>query len=129
MSTTPTLLRTARNPLAEALQFVRASKSLASMLPSLVVTGVGSLLATGLVLSVGADQNFFGRWMETWLTAWPVAFPIAYLIARISSAAAKAAASKPAGMALMDIEAASAGATAKNGLKVRRKRIRTFEVA
>jgi hypothetical protein len=129
MTATSSLPRTAKNPLPEAMQFVRSSKSLTSMIPSLVVTGLGSLLLAGLVAWVGAGHHFFGRWMETWLTAWPIAFPIVYLIEHLSLAAAKPATSKPAGMALMDIEAASTGDAVKNDLKVRRKRIRTFEVA
>lgn len=139
MSATLSLPRPRKSPQAELVQFVRRSKSLASMLPWLLLTGIATLLVTGFVpllwLGVGYDagHGVFRRWMEAWLTTWPIAFPIAYLagpvVARLARTSATAPASRPAGLALSDIEAASARATAKNDLNIMRKRIRTFEVA
>lgn len=138
MNVSSSLPRATKSPLIEATQFVRRSKSLASMLPSLLMTGVSTLLVTAILrlLWVGAGNGFVANWMENWLTAWPIAFPVAYLVgpsvarlaARISAPSADVT-SRPAGLALSEIEAASARATAKNHLKVRRKRINTFEVA
>jgi hypothetical protein len=73
----------ARTPLADAAQFVRRSRSLASMLPPLLVSGIITLVtAAAMRLGlVGMDRDFFRVWMETWLTAWPFAFRAVYLAA------------------------------------------------
>lgn len=109
------------------------------MLPSLLLAGVITLVMTAVMrlLWVGYSHDFFRIWMETWLTAWPIAFPVVYLAgpslvkfaARLAAPTARTAAYEPVGLALSDVDDASARATAKNSLKVRRKRIRTFEVA
>jgi hypothetical protein len=113
------------------------------MLPSLVMTGFITLLVSGIerLMWFGVGRNFFKAWMESWLTVWPIAFPIVYLVgpsvfklaARIAAPAGmttvRTAMREPGGLALSDIEDASASATANNGLKVRRKPKRTFEVA
>lgn len=107
------------------------------MLPPLLQAGVITLVMTAVMrlMWVGFDRHFFGVWMETWLTAWPIVFPIAYLLGPTTVkvagllAAPAAGTHKAGGLALGDIKDASARATANNALKVRRKRIRTFEVA
>ena len=60
---------------------VAGSHSLASMLPSLVLTGILTLFVTALWrwLATASGNDFFGSWMEAWLTTWPIAFPLAYL--------------------------------------------------
>lgn len=57
------------------------SKSLASMLPTILTTGVVTLAITAILrlVWVGFNNDFFGAWMEAWLTTWPIAFPLAYL--------------------------------------------------
>jgi hypothetical protein len=123
MTGSSSLPRAAKISPAEVAHTLRRSQSLASMLPSLLLSAVMRLLWVGL------GHNFFGAWMEIWLTAWAIAFPAAYLVgphvvrlaARISAPAARTAAFEPVGLALRDVEDASAIATAKNDLKVRRK--------
>jgi hypothetical protein len=131
MTGSSSLPRAAKISPAEVARTLRRSQSLASMLPSLLLTGVITLLVSAVMrlLWVGLGHNFFGAWMEIWLTAWAIAFPAAYLVgphvvrfaARISAPAARTAAFEPVGLALRDVEDASAIATAKNDLKVRRK--------
>lgn len=126
----------AKSSVVEATHFVRRSRSLASMLPSLLLTGMVTLVLVAVMrlMWMGFSDNFFRVWIESWLIAWPIAFPIAYvagplvvrLAARMTSPAAKAAAVKPAGLAFSDIEDVSARATAKNGFKVRRNLKRDF---
>jgi hypothetical protein len=141
MSASSSPTRAAKSPLVEAAHFVRRSRSLASMLPSLSMTGVITLLVSGIerLMWVGTGHNFFKAWMESWLTVWPIAFPIVYLAGpsvvkfatRIAAQAGTKAAREPAGPALSGIEdaSASAGAAAENSFIVRRKSKRSFEVA
>jgi len=60
---------------------VAGSKSLAAMLPTILTTGVVSLVATAVMrlLWMGWSHDFIGAWMEAWLTVWPIAFPFAYI--------------------------------------------------
>ncbi|MEN3293473.1 MAG: hypothetical protein V7642_2726 [Burkholderiales bacterium] len=131
MSGSSSLPRVAKTSLADVAHALRRSQSLASMLPSLLLTGVITLLVGAVMrlLWAGLGHNFFSAWMEIWLTAWAIAFPVAYLAgphvvrlaACISAPSARTAAFEPVGLALRDIEDASANATAKHDLKVRRK--------
>jgi len=61
------------------------SRSLASMLPSLLSTGVATLLFSALLrlLWIGFTNDFFAAWMEAWLTTWPIAFPMVYISKRL----------------------------------------------
>jgi hypothetical protein len=133
MTAASSLPRAAKTSLADVAQTLRRSQSLASMLPSLLLAGVITLLMSAVMrlLWAGPGHHFFGAWMETWLTTWPIAFPATYLLgphvvrlaARISAPAARTAAFEPVGLALRDIEDASANATGKNDLKLRRRRM------
>jgi hypothetical protein len=73
-----------RSMLRRALLAVRRSQAMASMLPSLLLTGAISLVASAVarILWIGFTPAFVGAWMEAWLTTWPIAFPVAYLIGR-----------------------------------------------
>lgn len=70
--------------LVECAQFVRHSRSLASMMPALLLSGAASLLASvllhGLALDVAgvAEVALHGR-LEAWLTLWPLLFPLVYV--------------------------------------------------
>lgn len=112
------------------ISLLRRSKSLASMLPAILSSGLITLMLTAMMhlMSAGFSNAFFASWMEAWLTTWPIAFPLFYLLstplnklaARIS---APATAAQPAGLSLSDIAGASADATEKNGLAVRRQSV------
>jgi hypothetical protein len=114
------------------ISILRKSKSLASMLPAILSSGLITLMLTAVMhlMSDGFSNAFFGSWVETWLTTWPIAFPLFYLLstplnklaARIS-APATADAAQPGGISLGDIAGASERATEKNGLEVRRQSI------
>jgi hypothetical protein len=110
-------------------QALRRSRSLASMLPSLLFTGALTFVMTAVMQLVweGPTANFFSVWMTTWLTAWPIAFPVAYLIGPVTSRfAARISAPartrtpqvrRPVGLWFDDIADVSSRATAKNGLR------------
>ncbi|WP_334191048.1 DUF2798 domain-containing protein [Noviherbaspirillum sp.] len=114
---------------SRTIQALRRSRSLASMLPSLLFTGALTLVMTAVMQLVweGPTANFFNAWMITWLTAWPIAFPVAYLIgpatsrfaARISAPARTRTPQvrRPVGLWFDDIADASSRATRKNGLR------------
>lgn len=57
-------------------------RSLHAMLPALLLSGVNSLILSGILrlLWVGYNDKFFSSWMETWLTAWPIAFPLIFVL-------------------------------------------------
>lgn len=67
---------------ANKLNLLRKSRSLASMLPSFMLSAVVTLTLTALMrlMWLGVDRHFFSAWMESWLTLWPIAFPIMYLL-------------------------------------------------
>lgn len=108
---------------------LRRSRSLASMLPALLLSGLMTLVITAVMHAMWGTiaDGFFGHWMESWLTAWPIAFPVAYLTgpavlrlaAAISAPAAQAAAREP-GLAFGDIADASRRVTRRNGYVVLR---------
>ncbi len=110
--------------------FVRRSRSLASMLPSLVLSGVITLVITAVmhVMWSGAAEGVFGAWMESWLTAWPIAFPVTYLLGpslfklavRAPVAPARVPVKHKPGIAFGDIATISARVTARNGFTVLR---------
>ena len=60
---------------------VVGSKSLASMLPMFLTTGVITLVISAVTrfLWLGFSHDFFAAWLEAWLTTWPIAFPLAYM--------------------------------------------------
>lgn len=64
------------------MHLLRRSHALASMFPSLLLSGVITLAVTAVVcvMWIGTDNDFFGAWMEAWLTSWPIAFPLTYLL-------------------------------------------------
>jgi hypothetical protein len=105
------------------------SKSLASMLPTLLTTGVITLVISAVMrlLWLGFSNDFFSAWMEAWLTTWPIAFPMAYLsrpfVRRLTNYLAtpvqKPATAKVHGLSLSLIEQVASGASAKNQLKTR----------
>ncbi len=116
--------------LDQAASFVRRSRSLASMLPSLVLSGLITLVITAVMQAMGpgAAEGFFGAWMESWLIAWPIAFPVTYLagpaLFRLAARAPAAAVPMPVrrtpGLAFNDILDASQRVTERNGLSALR---------
>lgn len=101
---------------------VAGSKSLASMLPTILTTGLVSLVATAVLrlMWMGWGHDFVGAWMEAWLTVWPIAFPAAYiskpLINKLSRRLSKPVATDHAlgASAIMQV---SEQATARSGLR------------
>lgn len=63
-------------------QSVVGSKSLASMLPTMISSGIITLVVTAVmrVVWLGVDSSFLSAWMEAWLITWSIAFPVAYMI-------------------------------------------------
>lgn len=106
------------------------SKSLASMLPTLLVTGVITLVISAVMrlLWLGFSNDFFAAWMEAWLTTWPIAFPLAYMsmpfVKRLTNYLArssdKLASTKTSGLSISQIEEVASNAAAKNQLQTRR---------
>ncbi|OWW22113.1 DUF2798 domain-containing protein [Noviherbaspirillum denitrificans] len=103
---------------------LRRSRSLASMLPALLFSGLMTMVVTA-VMHVTADGSL-NHWLESWLTAWPIAFPVAYLagpvVLKLSaaiSAPARMQAREP-GLAFGDIADASRRVTRRNGRVVLR---------
>ena len=100
---------------------VAGSKSLASMLPTILTTGLVSLVATAVLrlMWMGWGHDFVGAWMEAWLTVWPIAFPAAYickpLINKLTRRLSKPLATEQA-LGFNAIMQASGEATAKGGL-------------
>lgn len=115
--------------LVQAAYRVRRSRSLASMLPAILSSGVMTLVITAVMhlMWAGFTEGFAGRWMESWLTAWPIAFPFAYLVvpalvkfvARVAAPAAQADAIRP-GLGFDDIQSVSTRVTSQNGFSVLR---------
>lgn len=114
---------------SQVLYRVRRSRSLASMLPFLLLSGVITLVMTAVMrlMWTGWTDGFVSVWMESWLTAWPIAFPIAYLVsppllklATYISAPAARPAPRVRGLTFGDINGVSARVTAHNGLTVLR---------
>jgi hypothetical protein len=102
------------------------SKSLASMLPTMLSTGVITLVLSGVLrlLWAGISNDFFSAWMEAWFTTWPIAFPIAYLskpiIRKLSLSLTQSRTAKNSSLSLGQITSASDDATKSNQLKVQR---------
>ncbi|HYD96960.1 MAG TPA: DUF2798 domain-containing protein [Noviherbaspirillum sp.] len=111
-------------PLTFLVQRVRRSRSLASMLPALLSSGVMTFVITGVMHLMWSGID--GRWIESWLTAWPIAFPVAYvvgpLVSRLSAATSAPAArtSSTGGLAFADIADVSQRVTARHGYPVLR---------
>lgn len=69
--------------LVECAFFMRRSRSVASMLPAFLISGMASLVMS-LVLhaaGTGGNEHLVTGWVEGWLTAWPIAFPLTYVVA------------------------------------------------
>ncbi|MBC3883562.1 DUF2798 domain-containing protein [Undibacterium sp. FT31W] len=108
---------------------IAGSKSLASMLPTILSTGVITLVATAVMrlLWLGFSNDFFGAWMEAWLTTWPIAFPVAYMLRPVLNRVSRSvsqpvvAAALPVrqGLTVTDIQRAAAEATRIAGLQVK----------
>jgi hypothetical protein len=105
------------------------SKSLASMLPMLLTTGLITLIISAVtrLLWLGFSNDFFSAWMEAWLITWPIAFPLAYigmpLVKGLTNFLAARASmnrnsTKISGLAISQIEKVSSNATSKNRLQV-----------
>lgn len=105
---------------------VAGSKSLASMLPTIITTGVITLVITGIMrlVWVGFSNDFFSAWMEAWFTTWPIAFPIAYLskpiVKQLSNSLSQSIPAENPGLSLSQIQNASTQATQANRLRVQR---------
>lgn len=109
----------------KAVYRLRRSRSLASMLPALLFSGLMTLVAALAMHVMWGDigAGFAGRWLESWLTAWPIAFPVAYfagpallrLSAEISAPASLPAARLP-GLAFGDIADVSRRVTRYHGI-------------
>jgi len=65
----------------KTLRLLTGSRSLASMLPSFLSTGLITLVVSALLrlIWIGFNNDFFSAWMEAWLTTWPIAFPLVYV--------------------------------------------------
>ncbi|MBI3285690.1 MAG: DUF2798 domain-containing protein [Burkholderiales bacterium] len=105
---------------------VAGSRSLAAMLPTILSTGVITLVATAVMrlLWLGFNNEFFGAWMEAWLTTWAIAFPVAYLskplVYGLTRSISQPAVQRRPGLCVADVLAASEQATASAGLQVKR---------
>ncbi|SNS13404.1 Protein of unknown function [Noviherbaspirillum humi] len=103
---------------------LRRSRSLASVLPALLLTGVITLVSTAAsTLLNNAAQGFMAHWMQSWLTAWPIAFPIAWVLAPLLDrlGAGLGARATPPGLGWHAITSASDKASARNGVAPRRQ--------
>jgi len=131
MHTLPRSVRQSGTPaelprlLTECALFVRHSRSLASMMPALLLSGAVSLLVSvllhGLSLHV-ADVALHGR-LEAWLTLWPLLFPLAYLASlavRKARRLAAARAQRKPGLSYGDIADVGAQIDAAHRLTVLR---------
>ncbi len=116
------------NLLAGCAHFVRRSRSIASMLPSLLLSGLMTLVITAVMHLMwrGPVDGFVGMWMESWLTVWPIAFPLTYIAAptllkfSTSVSAPSPVATRAPGLGTGDVAAVSDRVTANHGLSVLR---------
>lgn len=108
---------------------LRRSRVFASMLPSLLLSGLLTLVVTAVMQLTrdGLLADGFVTWMEIWLTAWPIAFPVTYLaapaVARLAvtiSAPAQTSSVRASGLTMNDIADASARVTSANSFTVLR---------
>ena len=111
--------------LVECAFFMRRSRSVASMLPAFLISGMASLVMS-LVLhaaGTGSTEHLVTGWIEGWLTAWPIAFPLTYVAAlsmkKVTSLLNKR--SKPAaGLGFADVVEVSSEVTKAHRLHVLR---------
>lgn len=81
----PVSLRTAAYRSAAAsilagLSSLRRSRSLASIMPSFLASGVLTLISTAVIHWTSAPiEGEIATWLESWLIAWGIVFPIAYI--------------------------------------------------
>lgn len=110
-------------------RILAGSKSLASMLPTILTTGIVTLVITAILrlVWVGFNNDFFVAWMEAWLTTWPIAFPLAYLskpwIYQVSSSLSVPVSNElpldhEPGLTLAQVNRAAELASIKNQLRV-----------
>lgn len=103
-------------------------KSLTSMWPSLIVTGLATFVA-GAVMQLwwqGWNAHFLVSWMQAWLVSWPIAFPLAYMTqpfwSKIARSGAVAQQSTPAisisGLEWSDIRSVSNTTERRFDLKI-----------
>ena len=115
-----------RGVLGEVARFLRHSRSLAAMLPWLLLTAVITAVITAAMQWTwfGYGEHFVGNWVEAWLATWAIAFPIAFVLGPLPlKCAVRAPVPKKkftAGLSFDDIADASARVTRKHGLIVRR---------
>lgn len=66
-------------------------KKFAPMLFSLILSGLMSLLVSGIatVRAAGLSDGFIGLWVSAWLTAWLFAFPVVMLVAPLTQKAVR----------------------------------------
>lgn len=106
--------------------FLRRSRSLASMLPALLWSGLATLYVTALMHlpAFGANAGFLRLWMESWLTAWPLTFPIVYIVGslllKLVASLTKSGTADMSGLCFNDAAEASDRVTARRGLVVTR---------
>jgi hypothetical protein len=127
-------LATSSTTATGAVESPRRSRGIGSLLPWLLMTGVVTLVVTGIlrITATGSAAGFLGSWMESWLTSWPIAFPVAYLTGPMLTRFAdrvSAPTASPDGLGYGDIELASARVTTHYGLTVRRKRKESHQAA
>ncbi|MDO8652520.1 MAG: DUF2798 domain-containing protein [Undibacterium sp.] len=126
MQPSTTLTHASQSSFRRPQREVAGSKSLASMLPTILTTGVITLVITAIMrlVWVGFNNDFFGAWMEAWLTTWPIAFPLAYmskpLIKQVTNRLTHPVVDENTSLSVSHIDAASANATAKNRLQIQR---------
>jgi hypothetical protein len=100
------------------------SRSLSSILPSFLASGVLTLIATTVIhWSAAPVEGLIGTWLESWLIAWSVVFPVAY-ISSVTMQSIAVALSEPAEQseqqvraALTEVSAALTNATMMHNLK------------
>lgn len=111
--------------LVECAFFMRRSRSVASMLPAFLISGMASLLMS-LVLhaaGTGGNEHLVTGWVEGWLTSWPIAFPLTYgaaLCLRKASSLRKMRAQPADGLGFADAIAVSSKVTKAHRLHVLR---------
>ncbi|GIZ53123.1 DUF2798 domain-containing protein [Noviherbaspirillum aridicola] len=109
--------------LTECAWFLRGSRSLASLLPPLFISGLLALVISGVTLLTldAPAAGFTAAWLESWLIAWPIAFPVAWLaFPRRARARARTAALRSHGLGVGSIETASRRVTRRHGMTVLR---------
>ncbi|MFC7515195.1 DUF2798 domain-containing protein [Herbaspirillum sp. GCM10030257] len=111
--------------LVECAFFVRRSRSVASMLPAFLISGMVSLVMSLVLHAAGAggNEHLVTGWVEGWLTAWPIAFPLTYVVAlslRKMTSLMKKGSQPAGGLGFADVIEVSNGVTKAHRLHVLR---------